>query len=181
MRVFIAIDLPQEVKDELASVQKQLSSASSATAKMSLAKDFHLTLKFLGEITPAKAEVVKSCLGSVRFRSFSAAVSGLGVFPSENYIRVVWIGVEPKNDVLQLQKRIDGSLEKEFPKEKGFKPHLTLARVKFVSDKKQFIQQLRQIKPKIVRFAVEGFQLKKSTLSREGVVYEDLALYPANK
>ncbi|MBI2550531.1 RNA 2',3'-cyclic phosphodiesterase [Candidatus Woesearchaeota archaeon] len=174
MRTFITIDLPTEVKEALVDAQKQL---SSATAKMSLVKDFHLTLKFLGEITPAKAEVVKRCLGNARFKSFSAAVAGIGVFPSENYIRVVWVGVEPEDEIIRLQKLIDDALEKEFPKDKKFKPHLTLARVKFVSDKSAFLQHLQLVKVKSIKFTVDSFKLKKSTLSREGAVYEDLAVY----
>ena len=176
MRTFIAVDMPQEVKDELALVQKQF---SSAPAKMSIVKDFHLTLKFLGELTPAKVEVVKSCLGRIHFEGFTASVAGVGVFPTENYVRVVWVGIEPEDDVIRLQKLIDDALEKEFPKEKGFKPHLTLARVKFVSDKERFKQQLQQIKIRNIKFAVDSFKLKKSTLSNKGAVYEDLAVFSA--
>lgn len=175
MRVFIAIDLPQEVKDSLLEAQRQL-----PAAKLSFAREFHLTLKFLGEVTPAKVEAVKSCLSTVRFKPFSAALSGIGVFPSESYIRVIWVGVEPENGFMQLQQSIDEALEKEFPKDKDFKPHLTLARVKFVSDKNSFVQQLRQVKVKQVKFAVNGFKLKMSILrGREGSLYGDLAVYKA--
>ncbi len=174
MRTFIAVDLPQEAKDELASVQKQL---STAAAKMSLAHDFHLTLKFLGELTPAKVEAVKNCLSHVSFRRFTATVAGVGVFPSENYVRVVWVGIEPEDKFLQLQKEINDALDKEFPKDKGFKPHITLARVKFVQDKQQFRQQLQQIKAGSVKFAVDSFTLKRSTLTKEGPIYEGLAVY----
>ncbi len=174
MRTFIAVDLSQEAKDELASVQKQL---STAAAKMSLAHDFHLTLKFLGEITPAKVDAVKKALSTVAFKKFTAAVSGVGVFPSESYVRVAWVGLEPEGEFVQLQKKIDDALDKEFPKEKGFKPHITLARVKFVSDKQQFRQQLQQIKASSMKFTVDSFKLKRSTLSSKGAVYEDLAVY----
>lgn len=174
MRTFIAIDVPEEVKVELTTAQKQL---ASAAAKTNLAHDFHLTLKFLGEITPAKVQVVKSILSNVRFKSFTASISGIGVFPSENYVRVVWVGLEPEEEISKLQKSIDNALEKEFPKDKSFKPHLTLARVKFVSDKKQFAQQLQQIKIKAAKFPVDSFKLKRSTLSSQGTVYEDLAVY----
>ncbi len=177
MRTFVAVDLPEEVKSELANAQRQL---SSAAAKLSLAHDFHLTLKFLGEITPAKTEAVKSCLSNVKFKSFPAAVSGIGVFPSESYVRVVWAGIEPEDDFIRLQKLVDDALEKEFRKDKNFKPHLTLARVKFVSDKEQFKQQLQQIKVKRTTFAVKEFKLKKSALSSKGAVYEDLAVYAGN-
>lgn len=174
MRVFVAVDLPQEVKDELAAIQKQL---STAAARMSLAQDFHLTLKFLGELAPAKVDVVKNCLGSVRFGAFSAAVAYVGVFPSESYVRVVWLGIEPEGDIIRLQQGIDDALEKEFPKDKQFKPHLTLARVKFVSDKNAFLQRLQEIKVRNVKFSIDSFKLKRSTLSKEGAVYEDLAVY----
>lgn len=174
MRTFIAIELPQEVKDAILEAQGQL---SSTAAKLSLAHDSHLTLKFLGEITPAKVDVVKSCLSSVKFKPFAAAVSGIGVFPSESYVRVVWAGVEPEGEVIQLQRSIDDALDKEFPKDKQFKPHITLARVKFVQDKEQFRQQLQKIKVKDVRFVVDSFKLKRSMLSGNGPVYEDLAVY----
>lgn len=174
MRVFVAVDLSQGVKDEFAEIQKQL---SATVAGMSMAHDFHLTLKFLGELTPAKVDVVKNCLGSVRFRGFPAALAGIGVFPSENYIRVVWVGIEPEDDIIRLQRGIDDALEKEFPKDKQFKPHLTLARVKFISDKNQFAQKLRQIRIEKIKFAVDSFKLKKSILTKEGAVYEDLAVY----
>ncbi|MBI2143621.1 RNA 2',3'-cyclic phosphodiesterase [Candidatus Woesearchaeota archaeon] len=174
MRAFVSIGLPDDAKAALLEAQSQL---STAAAKMNLAHDFHLTLKFLGEISPEKAEAVKNCLGRVKFRSFSAAIAGIGVFPSEDYVRVVWAGIEPEDSVVQLQQKIDGALEKEFPKEKGFKPHLTLARVKLVSDKGLFKRQLPQVQLKRVNFEVKEFRLRKSTLIREGAAYEDLAVY----
>lgn len=174
MRTFIAIDLPGEVKDSLLEAQRQL----PKSARLSFAHDFHLTLKFLGEISPAKADIVKNLLGGIKFREFSAAVAGIGVFPSESCVRVAWAGVEPEDDLARLQRLIDEALEKEFPRDKQFKPHLTLARVKFVADKKAFLQQLRQIKVKEVKFDVNSFKLKRSVLrGSAGPVYEDLAVY----
>ncbi len=175
MRTFIAVDLPQEAKDALADAQKQLSKSS---ARMSLAHDFHLTLKFLGEINPAKAEAVKRCLENVKFKKFSAAISGIGAFPSESCVRVVWAGVKPEGEFASLQRQIDEALEKEFPKDKPFRPHLTLARVKLVSDKKQFARQLQGLKVKSVEFPVGSFRLKRSALhGKDGHVYDDLGTY----
>lgn len=176
MRTFIAVDLPQEVKAALAHAQGQL---SASTAKLSLARDFHLTLKFLGEISPARAEIVRSCLNNVHFKEFSAAVSGVGVFPSESRVRVVWAGIEPENKIIQLQRQIDAAVEKEFPRDKDFRPHVTLARVRFVPDKTQFSKQLQQLEVEKVSFGIDSFSLRKSTLSRDGAVYEDLAVFPS--
>ena len=174
MRCFIAIDLPVNVKEELVSAQKQL---SPAAAKMSLAHDFHLTLKFLGEITPAKVDAVKSLLANVKFKSFAARLAGIGAFPSQNAARVVWVGLEPEESLIELQQMVDDTLRSEFKIEKGFKPHITLTRVKLVSDKERFVKQLQQVKTKTVEFRVESFKLKSSTLSSQGAIYEDLAVF----
>ena len=174
MRCFIAVDLPVNVKEELVSAQKQL---SPAAAKMSLAHDFHLTLKFLGEITPAKVDAVKGLLANVKFKSFAARLSGIGAFPSQNAARVVWVGLEPEESFIELQQMVDDTLRSEFKIEKGFKPHITLTRVKLVSDKERFVKQLQQVKTKTVEFSVESFKLKSSTLSSQGAIYEDLAVF----
>ena len=172
MRTFIAVDLPEDAKKALSEAQKVIKAA-----KASFTKDFHLTLKFLGEITPQKLETVKHSLAAVKFKKFTTALSGVGVFPSESYIRGVWAGLQPEEEMIQLQRLVDEALEKEFKREKGFKPHITLARIKFVADKKGFLQQLREVKVKNVTFAVGNFKLKRSTLSSKGPIYEDLAVY----
>jgi RNA 2',3'-cyclic 3'-phosphodiesterase len=173
MRLFIAVDLPREVKDELLAAQKLL-----PQAKLSFAGNFHLTLKFLGEVSPGKSDSVRNCLRNVRFKPFSASLSRIGVFPDENYMRAIWIGLEPETQLIELQKLVDDALDKEFPKEKGFKPHLTLARVKSIDDKKCFIEKLKLVKVKAVSFPVSSFSLKRSTLSPKGAIYDDVELYP---
>jgi 2'-5' RNA ligase len=93
---------------------------------------------------------------------------------------VVWIGLEPEKEVLQLQQQIEELLGREFGKEKSFKAHLTLARVKFVDDKAKFLQQLKEIKTERLTFVVERFVLKESILSPNGPIYKDLAVFPVN-
>ncbi len=175
MRCFVAIDMPEDAKDELRRLQEQIK--QSRDAKASFAKDFHITLKFLGELTPAKAEEVKKKLGSCRFKKISAALDGIGVFPDERRIRVVWVGVQPEDEILKLQKCVDESLQKDFSKEKGFKAHITLARIKHVKDKERFLQLLRNAAVTKIKFEINEFKLKRSTLTPEGPVYEDLEAY----
>jgi 2'-5' RNA ligase len=172
MRVFIAIDLTEDVKNYLKGIQQQL-----PEAKLRTVKDFHLTLKFIGELTPERVERLKELLGEVKFGKFVVETAGIGVFPSEKYIRVVWIGLEPEEPLLKLQQQIEAVLAKEFRQEKNFKAHLTLARVKFVGDKAEFVRKLKEIKRERKKFVVERFILKKSTLTPEGPIYEDLAIY----
>ncbi len=178
MRLFIAIDLPEEVKSELLKAQRQLPEGKEEN--LSRTKDFHITLKFLGDVTPQKAGELKEKLRQVRFPISRTTLSGLGVFPNENRIRVVWASISPEEEVVKLQRQIDILTGKEFPDDYKFSGHITLARVKYVPDKKQFMQQLKKIKIEPVKFAVESFKLKKSTLTIKGAVHEDLEVYAAD-
>ncbi len=173
MRLFIAIDLPEKAKEELREAQKQI-----PKAKLSLAKDFHITLKFLGEVAPGKADEIREKLQKVKFEAFKAKLDSVGFFPSEKYIRVVWAGIKPEEETAKLQKEIDSLIGKEFPDDHKFSPHITLARVKFVDDKELFIQQLKSIKLENISLKVDCFKLKKSTLrGKEGPVHEDVEVY----
>lgn len=171
MRAFIAIDLTEEIRNYLKEVQSRISNG-----KLSLAKDFHLTLQFLGEVEEEKIPQIKKTLNQIKFKKFKINLSKMGVFPSENYIRVVWVGLTPEEEVTRLQKEIDESL-KEFPGDFKFHPHITLARVKFIENKKEFLDKLKNIKIKQIEFEVNEFKLKRSTLTPEGPIYEDLGIF----
>jgi len=177
MRCFVAIELPEEVKKELQRLQLEIKNRGSNDLKASFNKTYHLTLKFLGELTPEKIEYVEKSLSSCKFKKFSLTLDNTGVFPSESYVRVVWVGVKPEDDVKNLQKDIDEALQKDFKKEKQFKSHLTLARVKYVKDKEEFLQLLQQIKINKIKFAVNEFKLMRSTLTAEGHVYDEVEVY----
>ena len=176
MRLFIAIEIPDKVKDYLAKIQEKIGS-NDTKMRFVHKKGMHLTLKFFGEIQPKMMKEVKKELNNVNFDSFSLKLDSLGVFSSEKYIRVVWVGLKPEDRILQLQNGIDSLLNKWFKKEKDFKTHLTLARVKFVKDKEKFMQMLKEIKIENKKFEVNSFKLVKSTLRKEGAVYEDLGVF----
>lgn len=172
MRLFIAIDF-NNLKDYFLDLQRLL----PKNAKLSLTKSFHITLKFLGEVQPNKVEEVIKNLKTIKSGSFTVFLNSIGIFPTENYIRVVWISLKPEDRVVALQKNIDDSLIKLFKKEKDFKPHITLARVKYPEDKEDFIEQLRNIKIENKKIEIKYFKLIKSTLTPKGPVYEDLEVF----
>jgi len=176
MRLFIAFDISDEAKEELLKAQSEL---KKADAKLTLAKEFHLTLKFLGEVEDKKVDEIKDRLSKVRFEQFDAELDGTGVFPTEDYIRVVWVGLEPKDKITTLQQKIEEALLGMFLKDTRFHPHLTLARVKFVKDKKGFIEKLKKIKMEKKAFSLSIFKLIKSTLTPKGPVYEVLEEFKA--
>lgn len=171
MRCFIAIDLPDEVKNELLKIQSELPEANLNLAKK---ENLHLTIKFLGEIDEKLAEKVMYILKKSKFIKFKAKLNGIGVFlPS--FIRVVWTGAEPKEKFRAIHDEIDRKLRDiGFNPDKTWETHITLARVKFVKDKKGFIEKLDKIKIKNVEFAVDKIKLKKSVLTKQGYVYEDI-------
>lgn len=172
MRLFIAIDF-NELRDYFAGLQALL----PKNAKLSLVKTFHITLKFLGEVQPNKAEEIVSILKNIKFEKFDVFLGSMGIFPTENYISVVWVGLKPEDKVLELQKNIDDSLKGIFKKEKDFKSHITLARVKYLEDKKSFLEQLKKIKVENKKIEIKDFRLVKSTLSPKGAIYDELAVF----
>ena len=115
---------------------------------------------------------MRNTLEDVGFESFEAELDSIGVFPGEDYIKVVWVGLEPKYEITQLQKSIENALEGLFPKDDRFHPHITIARVKFINDKKQFKDDLKAIQIRRVKFMVDRFKLIKSVLGPQGPLYE---------
>lgn len=175
MRLFIALDTPSEVKEHFKQIQTGLSGENT---KLKFTNEFHLTLKFLGEVEEKKVEEIKNILSKIQFKPFKLKLTKLGVFPNENYITVVWIGLEDDKTLFSLQNDVEKSLEKfNFKKDFDFKAHITLARVKFVKNKEDFNKQLKNIKVNKLSFEVKEFKLIKSTLTSEGPIYEDISLF----
>ena len=94
MRLFIAIHF-NELKEYFYELQKQL----PENAKLSLTKSFHMTLKFLGEVQPEKVDEIIGILKTIKFEKFKVFLDSMGIFPTENHIRVVWAGLKPEAQV----------------------------------------------------------------------------------
>jgi 2'-5' RNA ligase len=175
MRCFLAIELPKEVKEELLKLQKQLPDASM---KLVEPENLHLTLKFFGEIDDSQVNKIKNALDRVKFEKFRASFGKVGVFPLPTFVRVVWIALEPIENVKELHKEIDSVLDKEGIKEdKSFESHITLTRVRFIQNKEEFSKKLQEININPIEFEVQKFALKKSELTRKGPIYETIKEY----
>ena len=170
MRLFIAIEMPKELDEEVNELKKKL---DTDYAKLTITKDNHLTLKFLGDIEESKAEDIKDSLSRIEFDKYNTRLNNIGVFPNENYIRVVWVGLKPEEETIALKEKIDGVL-KDFKDDFEFHPHLTLARVKFIKDKERFKELLKSIKSENSEFSVDEFKLIKSELKPEGPKYSEI-------
>lgn len=172
MRLFIALDF-NELRDYFVELQGLLPYNSN----LIFIRKFHLTLKFLGEIQQDRIETIIDNLKNVKFQSFSVLLVTIGTFPTEDYIRVVWIGLKPEEKIFELLKSIDESLKQFFKKERNFKAHITLARVKYLEDKKRFLEKIRKIDVENKKVEIKDFRLIKSTLTPKGPIYEDLVVF----
>ncbi len=170
MRVFISIDIPDEIKKEIVKIQNKIPEFKGKKTEF---ENLHLTLKFLGNVDENILKEVKKRLEKIDFKKFEASVNSIGVF-NEKFIRIVWLKI---NGSEKLQKEIDDVLNGLFEKEKRFMGHLTIARVKFVDDKKSFLEKLKRINIEKIVFGIDKFKLKKSALNSSGAVYSDLAVY----
>lgn len=178
MRLFIAIEIPEDIKEYLIGVQEKISN-ELAKVKWVSKPQMHLTLKFLGEVQPNTAEELKKELKKIKFEHFSVNLDSIGVFPGEDYIRVVWVGLKPEEKIIELQNDIDENLKNLFKKEKNFKPHITLGRIKFIEgkNKTKFIETTKNIKVEGKKIVIADFRLIKSTLTPNGPVYEDVGVF----
>ncbi len=174
MRLFIAVELPKEIKDELYKFQLKLKPFVKAVFVHK--KNLHLTLKFLGDVKEDEVEEIKENLEKIKIKKFKASLNGTGIFPNEKFIKIIWISLKPENKVMELQKKVDEEMLGFFDKESRFSSHLTLARVKNVKDKKELLATLKSSELK-GEFEIKEFSLIKSELSKDGPRYEIVETY----
>lgn len=168
MRLFIAIDIPEEIKKEIVKLQEKL---PEFKGKLTEEENLHLTLKFLGEVNENKLEEIESVLDKIKFKKFRVYLNELGFFPNENYIRIIWVDLKPTGEIIELQQKIDGELLNLFSKDQRFQTHLTLGRVKFFKNKKEFLEKIKDINLDKLEFEINSFKLIKSELSKDGPKY----------
>ncbi len=179
MRLFVGIFLPKEILDYLYEVQSKLKKQLLGKINWTHKSKIHFTLKFLGEVNENKINEIKERLNKIKFKLFKVKLDKVGVFPNENYVKVIWVGLKPKEKMIELQQKIDSELLDLFTKDQEFNVHITLARVKFIKDKEEFRKNLKlDIDEK--EFEVKEFCLVKSNLSKDGAKYEILERFKLN-
>lgn len=132
MRLFIAIELPAELKYRIEARVAPLRDALPAASWVK-SENYHVTLAFIGEQLESVASPIETQLqSSVRERHFSAEVRGAGFFPNVRRARVAWIGLAPGEQFSELATEVREALRRAHVPfdEKPFKPHLTIARLK---------------------------------------------------
>ncbi len=174
MRLFVAVELPEDVRERMGELKKELPNDGLRKVE---SKKMHITLKFLGEVGDERVEEVKEVLGNVKFSPFSVEVEGVGAFPGKEYVRVVWAGTKSRG-LGAVAEKVEGALGGLFPKEKKpFSGHITLARVKKKTDFSGFFR--KHGGEKFGKFRVEKLLLMQSVLKQGGPGYSVVAEFPA--
>lgn len=170
LRLFICIWIPEEMKQKILRFQEKLKNLP-INAKFVEKENLHLTITFLGDVNESEINILKSKLDNLKgFGEFHVKLNGLRVIPSENYIRVIGIDVvDEKNKLKELIKNVGSNIGGSFHDQ----TKMTLCRVKSVKNKneiKSFIELNKNLS--IGEFIVDKIFLVKSTLTRDGPVYE---------
>lgn len=176
MRLFIALNLPADIKAHLQQTQDILKKCA-VEAKWTEAKNLHITLKFLGEIKEeSKTEKIKEIIaaGGGRFNSISVSLTNFGFFPNENRPRVFFIATDKEDSLKNIADFLEDKLEPlGFAKENRFKSHITLARLKSPKNIDCLKKEIENISINRA-FPIKSLSLFKSTLTQSGSVYEEI-------
>jgi 2'-5' RNA ligase len=181
MRLFVAVHLPAEVRERLASVQDRLRRAQADVSWVKPA-NLHITLKFLGETEPKRLERIQSALADAAGSAspFSMTLAGVGTFGGR-IPRVVWAGVQEGADRLEaLAGAVENWLARVgFPKEKrGFTAHFTMGRVRSPKNVTALLAALRdEPSAPLGSVPVDRFFLMQSELNPSGSIYAALETY----
>ena len=179
IRLFIAIDLPQEVREKLYQLSLEIKSQIK-DLRPTKPDNIHLTLKFLGYTPSPDLENIKNALEETasKTKTFKIKLEELGAFPNFNYFRVLWASLSlGEAEIKMLKENLDEELsligiEKD---DRAFKVHITFARIK---PKKRNIDLKKTLEEKRIDFedmiTIKALHLYQSTLTRSGPIYTKL-------
>jgi 2'-5' RNA ligase len=187
LRSFIAVEVPphiqQAIARQTASLQRML---PKPVVRWVAAQNVHLTLQFLGDVSPANLDLLAQALQSeaASHPSFAVTAGQIGAFPTPRRPRVIWVGLDAPAALLSLQRGIQTVTARMGypPEERGFSPHLTIGRVR----QNASAAELHMIQSalegtqvgELGSFSVEAVAVFKSDLQPSGPVYTRLYSLP---
>jgi RNA 2',3'-cyclic 3'-phosphodiesterase len=184
VRVFVALDVPQVVRAALTELSARLKGICPGARWVRL-EGVHITLKFIGEVSPEKLEQIRQALGDLpNFAPIQIRFTGLGFFPSARRPRVFWAGVQAEPQLVALAAAIEMKLEPlGVPREKrAFQPHLTLARFESPERTQALSAAVDALgTPEFGGETFKDFDLYQSVLKRSGAEYTRLVTYPFSR
>ncbi len=172
MRVFVAIDIPEDLGLKIEAFGKEVEKFGIRTVKQ---ENLHITLAFLGEKNDRELEKIKEELRTIQFGKFKVELLGVGSFRAGE---VEWVGVN-SNELEELVKDIENSIGLE----EKFTGHLTFARAgRKRIEKTELMEWIEKNRnTDFGSFEVSHFSLMKSTFTNEGIGYSKVETFKAKK
>ncbi len=175
LRLFVAIDLPAPVTDTLERICTGLPGA-----RWTDPEQYHLTLRFVGEVDGLVARDLDEGLAEIACEPFTIQLDGFGHFPPRGAPKVLWAGISPRDPVDQLRRAVDRAVHAAGvqPERRKFSPHVTVARFPNgapINRIQQFLSghALYRSEP----FEVDRFHLYSSQLHQDGAIHTLEATY----
>jgi RNA 2',3'-cyclic 3'-phosphodiesterase len=184
MRIFCAVELPEDVRARVATHVARLREMSQPSLKISWERPekLHLTLKFLGEIEAERVEALTRAANRAAAGAggkFELTLREAGVFPPRGNARVLWLGLhDDTNRLAGLQSRLEAECEREnFPREpRAFRPHITIARIRTPNAAARHVAKLhRETEFAPATFDVCEFVVMHSQIGAGGSRYTPLS------
>ena len=180
MRLFVALDIPEDVRRAIRELIEKLQPACRG-ARWVRAEGMHVTLKFIGEASEEKAATIRDALGGVHSPSpAELRFRGVGFFPNAKHPRVFWAGIETSPNLAEMAAEIEARLERLgiAREDRAFKPHLTLARFKSEEGLPKLHEAIQQLgSPEFGTMRTGEFYLYRSTLKPGGAEYAKLETF----
>ena len=177
MRLFVALDLPGPLRQRLSWMAGGLPGARWISPD-----NYHITLRFIGEMQAYQAEEIDHALAGLRVPSFQLTLSGVGVFDRNGRPASIWAGVDRTRELEHLQAKVETALQRIGlpPDRRRFVPHMTLARLDNVPGHKlaEWVQSHNLLRTEPV--PVGHFTLFSSLLGKQQAVYEPEVEYELN-
>ena len=170
-RLFTAIDPPSAAVERLRAFCD--GQDPPFDARWTPPANYHVTLRFIGNVDAARAETLEAALADVEAPRFTAEPAGLSVLPSRRRPRVLMLALDPTEPLRALHRAVDGALatagvERE---SRAYRPHVTLARLRKADPKAvhRFLRNAPALDPG--PFPVERFVLYESSLQPDNAVH----------
>ena len=182
MRLFAGVALPTEYQEILRDMAGRWRGRLESRTSWTRPGNWHVTLKFLGEVPGEAVAGIRSGLGSVSFGAFTVRAGGAGYFPPRGAPRVFWVGLaEGERELCALAGTVESALEQLgfSPERRPYRPHLTLARIRRAERDPWGELSREASKTRWPAFEVRAFTLWESVLGPSGPTYRGLADFGA--
>lgn len=172
-RYFVSITLPGHLQKQVDEILPE-----SRYWRKTDRSQLHLTLRFIGDLDDAGVKDIQDKLAKINIPEFTLRLNGIGFFPRNGIVRVIWIGAEKSSTLAQLQNLVDKTVSDVLNSESehSFTPHITLARTKWRLKKEELLK-LMPDSEKEYEFRVHSFQLMESRQGKNGAEHLQVKNY----